>query len=81
LLLQVNNRLEIAQNSHDVKVLEAIKLFFDCGYLKPKYDINSIEESKKVRSVSRYVTLNNETIINFFDKYPLKTLKRLDYLD
>jgi hypothetical protein len=79
--INVNPTLEIAQSSHDVKVLNAIKCFFGLGYLKPKYDIESLDASKKSRSVSRLIINQSFTIINFFDKYPLFTRKHLDFLD
>lgn len=79
--ISVNPTLEIAQNSHEIKVLYAIKDFFKVGYLKPKYDINSLIESKESRSVNRLVINQYDVIINFFDKYPLFTLKRLDFSD
>lgn len=79
-LLQITNTLEIAQNSHDVKVLESIKLFFDKGYLKPKYNISSLKESKNARSVSRLVISDNKTITAFVDKHTMHTRKHLDYL-
>ena len=69
-LLSVAHTLEIAQHSHDVKVLDAIKLYFGYGYLKPKYNISSLTESKQVRSVSRFIIYNTEIITNFIDKYP-----------
>jgi len=80
-ILSIAHTLEIAQNSHDVKVLDAIRLYFGHGYLKPKYDITSLNESKKVRSVSRFVTYNTEVITKFIDKYSMYTRKHLDYLD
>jgi len=79
-LLQITNTLEIAQNSHDVKVLESIKLFFDKGYLKPKYNISSLKESKNARSVSRLVICDNKIITAFVDKHIMHTRKHLDYL-
>jgi hypothetical protein len=80
-ILKITNTLEIAQNSHDIKLLEYIKLYFDQGYLKPKYDITSLESSIKVRSVSRYVTYSSDKLINFIEQYPMYTNKHLDYLD
>ena len=77
--LAITNTLEIAQNTHDVKVLESIRLFF--GYLKPKYDITSLNECKKVRSVSRYIVYGDSSITDFLDKHPMFTRKNLDYLD
>jgi hypothetical protein len=80
-ILSVACSLEIAQHSYDIKVLDAIRLYFGHGYLKPKYDITSLGQSKKVRSVSRFVTYNTEVVTQFIDKYPMYTRKHLDYLD
>ena len=33
----INFSLQIKQSNHDVAILYAIKNFFNCGYLKPKY--------------------------------------------
>lgn len=38
-------------------------------------------EDKRVRSVSRYVSNDNRVVTEFFDKYPLKTIKNWDFLD
>jgi hypothetical protein len=77
----VNPTLEIAQSSHDVQILNAIKNFFDLGYIKPKYDITCLDKSKKSRSVSRLIINQYQNIIDFLDKYPLYTRKYLDYPD
>ena len=77
----INPTLEIAQSSHDVEVLNGIKNFFDLGYLKPKYNIKSLDESKKSRSVNRLIINQYENIISFLDKYSMLTRKYLDYLD
>jgi hypothetical protein len=60
--------------------LESIKLFFDKGYLKPKYNTSSLKESKNARSVSRLVIRDNKTITAFVDKHTMHTCKHLDYL-
>jgi len=39
-----NISLEVAQNSHDVSILLALKQFFEGGYIKPKYNVNVLEE-------------------------------------
>ncbi len=82
-LLQAS--LEIAQNTHDVAVLEMIQTFFNCGIIKPKRQDDSLEMAQSTRSVSRYVISNlsdvMETVIPFFDKYPLLTNKSLDFVD
>ena len=79
--LAVSPTLEIAQNSHDVMLLTAIQKYFGVGYLKPKYDISSLEQAKSSRSLSRYIITNSVAIIKFVDKYPMHTRKHLDYLD
>jgi len=73
--------LSISQSSHDIKLLNAFVSFFGCGYLKPKYDINNLEEAKASRSVNSYVVNQHAVIIEFVDKYPMLTRKQLDYLD
>lgn len=40
-----------------------------------------MEDAKRVRSVSRYVSNDNRVVTEFFDKYPLKTIKNFDFLD
>lgn len=77
----VNPTLEIAQNSYDVLVLNAIIKFFGIGYLKPKFDITSLEDSRNSRSVSRAIFNQSNIIINFIDKYPMLTNKNLDFFD
>lgn len=79
--LSVYARLEIAQNSHDIRLLQFIRDFFGHGFLQPKYDISSLSDAKASRSVSRFVLSNNYVIIKFIDKYPMLTRKQLDYED
>lgn len=73
--------LEVAQSNHDVWILDALTKFFGYGYLKPKYNINNIDEAKNSRIVNRFVINQYAVVTEFFDKYPLFTRKRLDYLD
>jgi len=73
--------MAIRQSSHDVKLLNAIKHFFGCGYLKPKYDITNLEAAKASRSVNSYVVNQHTVITEFVDKYPMLTRKQLDFLD
>src|SRR3954468_22078737 len=77
--------LEIAQNTHDVSVLEMIKRFFNCGIIKPKRQDDFLETAQSTRSVSRYVISNltdvMKTVIPFFDEYLLLTNKSLDFVD
>ena len=78
----VNLSLQIKQSNHDVAILYKIKNYFNCGYLKPKYNIKDL---KSVLNVNRSTTTlwirNFDIISNFFDSYPLYTIKRLDYQD
>ena len=78
----VNFSLQIKQNNHDVAVLNAIKKFFQYGYLKPKYDIKNIEATLNApRDTTALWIRNFEVVCRFIDQYPLYTVKRLDYLD
>lgn len=72
--------LEIAQNTHDVKVLDLIKQYFEGGYIKPKFNISSVEEAQSVRGVSRFVLRDSARIIQFVDQFPMLTRKHEDYL-
>src|SRR5271154_957993 len=76
-----DSSLEIAQNSHDVAVLLAIKNFFNAGYVKPKYDFFNLSECLNSRTINRYILRNTKLIIDFVDEYPMLTRKHLDYLD
>ena len=73
--------LEIAQSSHDIKLLASIKQYFDGGYLKPKYDIWKLEQAKNSISVNRFRIYDTSKVCSLMDKYPLYTRKLLDYLD
>jgi len=78
----INFSLQIKQNNHDVAVLSAIRNFFRNGYLKPKYDIKSIEVINNLPRKSTILWIRNyEVVCQFLDKYPLYTKKWLDYLD
>nr|WDW20829.1 hypothetical protein [Valsa mali var. pyri (nom. inval.)] len=79
--LALTHTLEVAQSNHDVWVLAALIQFFGCGYLKPKYNIQNIDEAKNSRIVNRIIINQHAVVTEFFDKYPLFTRKRLDYLD
>jgi hypothetical protein len=76
-----DSSIEIAQNSHDIAVLLAIKNFFNGGYIKPKYDFFDLSECMKSRSLNRYIFRDTKIIIDFVKEYPMLTRKQLDYLD
>nr|YP_008474805.1 hypothetical protein [Ogataea polymorpha]AGS44034.1 hypothetical protein [Ogataea polymorpha] len=74
--------LEISQSSHSVKLLNAIKgVFNNYGYLSPKYNINDKNLAKNSRSVNRLKIRQVDEIINLFDKYPLYSYKKYDYIN
>jgi LAGLIDADG endonuclease len=76
------NRLSISQSTHDYFVLVAIKEFFKAGNLNPKQeDMNSLDKAKLCNINSFYYNSSPQTIISFFDEYPMYTQKYLDYLD
>lgn len=79
--IAANPTFEIAQSNHDVQILLSIIDYLHTGYIKPKFNINSIIDTLNSRSVSRYITNNESKIIELLDKYPLKTSKRFDYED
>jgi len=73
--------LEIAQATHEVLLLHAIIVYLGLGYLKPSYDIYSLDAVLSARNVSRIVINQNAPIIDLFTRYPLHTLKQEDFLD
>jgi hypothetical protein len=78
----INPTLQIKQNNHDVALLSAIKEFFSAGYLKPKYNIFDLPTVLNLnRTISSYWLSQSNKIIQFIDKFPLYTTKRLDYFD
>lgn len=79
--LNVRFTLEISQNTHDSLLLNEIINYFGCGYLKPSFNVKSLDESKSVRSVSRAIISNSDVVKSFVDKYPMLTNKNLDYMD
>lgn len=74
------NRLSISQSIHDIAVLEAIKDFFGSGYLSPKIEGLGIDKIKELDRCFYYNSII-ETIMPFFEKYPLYTRKQLDFQD
>lgn len=79
--IHANPTLQIAQSNHDVAILEMIKEYFQSGYLKPKFDTSSLLETTNSRYTSRFVTNEEEKIVQFIDKHPLLTVKQLDFQD
>nr|YP_010146935.1 hypothetical protein K4014_mgp32 [Cyclocybe aegerita]YP_010146965.1 hypothetical protein K4014_mgp02 [Cyclocybe aegerita]QQP21444.1 hypothetical protein [Cyclocybe aegerita]QQP21474.1 hypothetical protein [Cyclocybe aegerita] len=76
------NRLSISQSTHDYFVLKAIKDFFKSGYLDPKVEnIDNLDKALQCKDSSFYYNSSPESILPFFDEYPMYTRKLLDYLD
>lgn len=73
--------LEIPFPTHDIFLLKAIINFFSMGYIKPKYIIFSLKESKKSRRTCLAIFNNYQIIIKFVDKYTMLTPKRLYYVE
>ena len=76
---QIFPEFVITQGAKSLKALKAIKEFFGCGsiVLNKRYD-NHNEHLYRycVRSISEL----KETIIPFFDQFPLKTYKQNDFV-
>ena len=83
--IQLQASLEIAQNTHDILILEEIKKFFGCGRLKPKISHINLESVEKAIGISRLIISNptdlKTIIIPFFDINSLLTTKSLDFAD
>ena len=70
---QVLPEFRIVQHKVDTKVLYAIKKFFSCGVVRVNHgDRNEIR-------IRNFDCLKNK-IIPFFEKYPLHTKKKYDFL-
>nr|BAL53026.1 homing endonuclease [uncultured Chloroflexota bacterium]BAL54763.1 homing endonuclease [uncultured Chloroflexota bacterium] len=70
---QVLPEFTVVQHKQDVQVLYALKRFFGCGVVRQNHG------DRMAYRVSRVEHLW-ERIIPFFEKHPLKTKKRLDFL-
>jgi hypothetical protein len=84
--IQLQASLEIAQNTHDILVLEEIRKFLGCGRLKPKFaapiSLESVEKaSSRTRRVLRNPTDLKAKIIPFFDANTLLTTEPLALAD
>ena len=70
---QVLPEFTVVQHERDVQVLYALKEFFGCGVVRRN---RGDRMAYRVRKVAHL----RERIIPFFEKHPLKTRKRLDFL-
>jgi hypothetical protein len=71
--VQVLPEFVVVQHIRDVKVLQAIRTFFKCGVVRSNHGDRMCY---RVRKLEHLVQI----IIPFFEKHPLKTLKRQDFL-
>ena len=69
---QVLPEFTVVQHERDIKVLYALKDYFGCGVVRRNHGDRM---AYRVRGKEHLLKI----ILPFFDKYPLKTSKRLDY--
>jgi LAGLIDADG endonuclease len=70
---QVLPEFTVVQHQRDVQLLHALKEFFGCGVVRTNHGGRM---AYRVRSLDHL----NEKIIPFFDKHPLKSKKRVDFV-
>jgi hypothetical protein len=70
---QVLPEFTVVQHRRDIRLLFALKNFFQCGVVRTNHD------ERMVYRVRRFEHLR-DLIIPFFEKHPLKSQKQLDFL-
>ena len=70
---QVLPEFTVVQHERDVQLLHALKAFFGCGVVRRNHGARM---AYRVRGLEQL----NACIVPFFDKHPLKSQKRLDFL-
>ena len=70
---QVLPEFTVVQHQRDIQLLHALKKFFGCGVVRTNHQERM---AYRVRSLDHL----NERIIPFFDKHPLKSKKRVDFV-
>jgi hypothetical protein len=70
---QVLPEFTVVQHERDVQLLHALKTFFGCGVVRRNHGDRM---AYRVRSVEQLLNC----VIPVFDKHPLKSRKRQDYL-
>lgn len=70
---QVLPEFTVVQHEQDVQLLYALKRFFGCGVVRQNHDDRMVYRVRGVKHL-------RERVIPFFEKHPLKTKKRLDFL-
>jgi hypothetical protein len=70
---QVLPEFTVVQHQRDIQLLHALKKFFGCGVVRR----NHVERlAYRVRGLDHL----NEVIVPFFEKHPLKSKKRVDFI-
>lgn len=69
---QILPEFVVVQHERDRQVLEALKTYYNCGYIK-------VNHGDRLCFVVRNINDLNTKIIPFFDKHKLKTKKRIDF--
>ena len=69
---QVLPEFTVVQHERDVQVLHALKSFFGCGVVRSNHGDRM---AYRVRGKDHLLKI----IVPFFEKYPLKTKKQLDF--
>ena len=70
---QVLPEFTVVQHERDMQVLYALKAFFGCGVVRRNH-------AERMCYRVREAALLRQRVIPFFEKHPLKTKKRMDFL-
>jgi len=70
---QVLPEFRVVQHKKDIKLLYALKEFFNCGVVRINHDDRY---EVRIRNIEQLINIVNP----FFDKYQLNTQKRFDFL-
>jgi hypothetical protein len=71
--VQVLPEFVIVQHKRNVRVLHALKQFFGCGVVRSNHGDRLCWRVRKLEHL-------RERVIPFFERHPLKTLKRQDFI-
>jgi hypothetical protein len=70
---QILPEFTVVQHERDIQVLHALKAYFGCGVVRRNHGDRMCWRVRRQEHLA-------ERIIPFFEKHPLKTKKRLDFL-
>eukprot|EP01051_Picozoa_sp_SAG22_P000127 SAG22_NODE_2_length_61565_cov_858.782010_63_plen_127_part_00 len=77
---QIQIRFTVSQHKKSINILYGMKRYFKCG----RVQVNKVKESMKISPIYDYHVNNIDhlmgKIVPFFEKYPLLTEKRRDFL-